>query len=131
MNVARGRRRRNYTFKAGSDDLVAAVTEAAESLCVDVDEDMVERLDEAGTSAAQLLRERSRKRTGAYAKGWQPDVVVNQHGVTVVVHNKKKPGLAHLLEKGHAKAGGGRVAGDGIIAAVADEVGGHLVEGFR
>ena len=129
--MARAKRSKGYSFKAGSDGLAAAVSEAAESLCVEIDESMVEQMSDAGVRAADLLKERSRKRTGAYAQGWTPDVVVDQHGVTVVVYNKKKPGLAHLLEKGHAKAGGGRVAGDGVIAAVSDEVGGHLLEGFE
>ena len=129
--MARGRPRLNYTFKAGSDDLVAAVTEAAHALNVDIEDEMVERLSDAGTQAATQLKDRSRKRTGAYARGWTPDVVVNPHGVTVVVHNRTKPGLAHLLEKGHAKAGGGRVAGDGIISQIADEIGGQILEGFR
>lgn len=127
----RGRSRLNFAFKAGSDDLVSAVTEAAQTLNLDVEDEMVERLSEAGVQAATQLKQRSRKQTGKYARGWTPEVIVNPHGVTVVVHNRTKPGLAHLLEKGHAKAGGGRVAGDGIIAQIADEIGGQMLEGFK
>lgn len=92
---------------------------------------MAERLRSAGERAVDLLAERSRKRTGVYAKSWGADAVVTQYGLTVVVHNRKKWQLTHLLEKGHAKRGGGRVSGDGVIVSVADEAAGHLLEGYE
>lgn len=127
----RGRPRKTWNIDVGSDEFVSAVTEAADALCVDVDADMVERIRAAGERAVSLLKERSRKRTGVYAKSWGADAVVTPYGITVVVHNRKKWQLTHLLEKGHAKRGGGRVSGDGVIVRVADEAGGHLLEGFE
>lgn len=46
------------------------------------------------------------KRKGSYAKGWR---VSNIYGKKVI-HNKTDYQLTHLLENGHAKKGGGRVA---------------------
>lgn len=127
----RGRPRLKYAFDIGSDEFVSAVNEAAETLCVNVEDGMAERMQAAGERAVSLLAERSRKRTGVYAKSWGADAVVTQYGITVVVHQRKKPGLTHLLEKGHAKRGGGRVSGDGVIVRVADEAAGHLLEGYE
>ena len=127
----RGRPRKTWKFDIGSDDFVEAVTSAAETLCVDVEDDTAERLRSAGERAVALLAERSRKRTGVYAKSWGADAVVTQYGITVVVHQRKKPGLTHLLENGFAKRGGGRVSGDGVIVRVADEAAGHMLEGYE
>jgi hypothetical protein len=51
------------------------------------------------------LKETSPELTGDYRKGWR---VKNVRGIRVV-HNKTNYQLTHLLEKGHAKVGGGRV----------------------
>lgn len=53
------------------------------------------------------LQQKSRKKTGKYAKGWDEKTI---NDTDIVIYNKKKPGLTHLLEKGHAKRGGGRVS---------------------
>lgn len=44
-----------------------------------------------------------------YADGWATRTRKTEDGWTSEIGNKVKPGLAHLLEKGHAKVGGGRV----------------------
>ena len=49
---------------------------------------------------------------GHYKDGWTSKVESeNAVSIGIRVYNKKKPGLTHLLEKGHAKRGGGRVEG--------------------
>lgn len=58
----------------------------------------------AGRHAVQELKVTSPKRTGVYAKSWKASSKGGSTGlVTVTVHNAGKPGLTHLLEKGHAK----------------------------
>ena len=56
-------------------------------------------------------------RTGRYKESW---VATKQsessQSLQMVVHSKNRYQLAHLLEKGHAKRGGGRVAGRPHIA---------------
>lgn len=50
---------------------------------------------------AKTLKGTSPKKNGEYASGW----AVKQEGEdTFIVHNKKKPGLTHLLENGHVSA---------------------------
>lgn len=46
-----------------------------------------------------------------YHKGWSVKNETSGNKISFVIHNKTKPGLAHLLEHGHAKVNGGRVAG--------------------
>ncbi len=56
---------------------------------------------------------------GHYRDGWTFKVVEeNAVSIGIKIYNKKKPGLTHLLEKGHAKRGGGRVEGKSHIAPV-------------
>ena len=56
-------------------------------------------------------------RKGHYKDGWASKVESeNAVSIGIRIYNKKKPGLTHLLEKGHAKRGGGRVSGIPHIA---------------
>ena len=71
--------------------------------------------------------------TGKYAKSWTTKKTgENSHSLEMTVHSKNRYQLAHLLEKGHAKRGGGRVSGRSHIAP-AEENGvqllEHLIEG--
>lgn len=78
--------------------------------------------DEITQQAVKTLRDTSPKRKGKYAKSWVRKKINNSY----VIHNKRYY-LTHLLEKGHAKRGGGRVAGIKHIAPVEQKV----VEAFE
>ena len=60
--------------------------------------------------AVKKLRSDSPKEEGEYAKGWTSKIEKSHGSVSATIYNKAKPGLAHLLENGHAKVGGGRVS---------------------
>lgn len=52
-----------------------------------------------------------------YAKSWTvKNTKETANSLEVTVHSKNRYQLAHLLEHGHAKRGGGRVAGKAHIA---------------
>lgn len=65
-------------------------------------------LPDVAKEAAEMVRGAS-PGSGSYGSGWRSKVMPATLGVEAVVYNGKKPGLPHLLEKGHAKRGGGRV----------------------
>ena len=102
-------------MKVKVDDLAATVEKTLSDYAEDVNDIVKQEIKDAGKEAAKELKEKSPKRTGKYAKGWrstvQKEVAV---GAEVVVHNKIYR-LTHLLEKGHAKRGGGRVAGIAVL----------------
>lgn len=51
------------------------------------------------------------ERTGAYKKSWTTKKTAEtSNTITMVVHSKNRYQIAHLLEHGHAKRGGGRVS---------------------
>ena len=63
------------------------------------------------------ISENAPKDTGAYAKSWATKVTKEtSNSIEVTVHSRNRYQLAHLLEFGHAKRGGGRVAGRPHIA---------------
>lgn len=76
-------------------------------------EKMKEAVDKAAKEAVNELKPTSPKRTGKYAKGWtsKADKQANQWAYSRTVQNKDRYYLTHLLEKGHRKINGGRVAG--------------------
>lgn len=99
---------------------------------IEVQEVMLEVIPEVAKDAAQKLRKTSPKKTGDYAKGWKYKVDKKRLRVGAVIYNKDRYRLTHLLENGHAKRGGGRVASRDHIAPVndwaADEVMDRLMD---
>ena len=65
----------------------------------------------AGKVAKQQIEQTAPQKTGAYAKSWAVRKTrETSNSLEVTVHSKNRYALAHLLENGHAKRGGGRVA---------------------
>lgn len=63
-----------------------------------------------GKDAASKLRKESPRKTGRYKKGWTSTSTIIRTGASATVYGKSGTyQLAHLLEHGHAKRGGGRV----------------------
>lgn len=82
------------------------VEQEAEAIMKDVAREAVSRLKKTSP--------RSKGSGRHYASGW----ATSKEGKDIVIYNKTKPGLTHLLEKGHATVRGGRVKGRAHIAPV-------------
>jgi len=59
-----------------------------------------------------------------YSNGWMYKMGYgsNRWAASAVIYEGKQPGLAHLLEHGHAKVGGGRTSGKAHIKPVEDQI---------
>lgn len=98
----------------------------------DVEESVEPIVDAVSKEALYDLKGRSPKKTGDYAKGWRRAKKNRGTGQYArIIYNARKPGLAHLLEKGHALRGGGRAAAFPHIAPVAEEYGAKLADDLK
>ena len=94
------------------DDLADEITLAVREYAEDVSAAIAKEVDERSKELVENIRNDSPEKTEEYKKGWARKKLSYGEGETAyVVYNKNKPWLAHLLENGHAKRGGGRVAG--------------------
>lgn len=93
------------------DDLANEITSAVREYTQDVTNGIEKEVDKTSKTVTKGISSDSPKKTGEYAKGWTRKKTADGGTVRYVIHNKKKGSIAHLLEFGHAKRGGGRVAG--------------------
>ena len=107
-----------------ADEIMKGLTEY-----VDLAEaDMKKAVKKTATAVKKDIAANAPKRTGKYAASWTTKKTKeNSHSLEMTVHSKDRYQLAHLLEKGHAKRGGGRVAGRPHIAP-AEESGAKMLE---
>ena len=96
-----------------SDEIMKMLEEYKDT----ADRDVESSVQTVSKNTKKMIQAASPRRHGGYSKGWSIKCEANFLGKhSVVIHNRKKPGLTHLLEKGHAKRGGGRVDGRVHIA---------------
>lgn len=92
-------------------DLEKAVGDILAEYSVDVSKAAETAITEVAKEATKKLKQSAPRRTGKYAKGWTSKVDKGFMTVEAVVYGKTGTyQLAHLLENGHAKRGGGRTA---------------------
>jgi len=90
-----------------ASEVMSGLEEYAE-LAADV---LKKEIQEAGKTAKKQIEQTAPRKTGRYAKSWAvKKVSETSNSLEVTVHSKNRYMLTHLLENGHAKRGGGRVA---------------------
>ena len=106
-----------------SSNLAEAIAAELEGYRQEVTDGLKESIRKTSKKTVKSLKKTSPKgSSGKYAKGWKDKVEhENSEDIFIVIHNKNKPQLIHLLEDGHeltrltkygyAKVGGGRVEG--------------------
>ncbi len=101
-----------------SIDFADEITQALQEYTTEVEEGLEKAKEKAAKDGAKALKAKSPQRYGDYAKGWR----ARRDGTSWVIHNATRHQIAHLLEKGHAKRGGGRVPARVHIAPVEEQV---------
>ena len=95
-------------------DLERAVRDILQDYSVEVSKAAEKAVTEVSKEATKKLRQTSPKRSGKYGKGWASKVEKTPTTAEATVYGKTGTyQLAHLLEHGHARRGGGRKV-DGI-----------------
>ena len=107
-----------------ADEIMKGLTEYSDL----ADMEMKKAVRKTATAVKKEISANAPKRTGKYAKSWTAKKTKeNSQSLEMTVHSKNRYQLAHLLEKGHAKRGGGRVSGRPHIAP-AEENGVQMFE---
>lgn len=99
------------------DELSKEVMKGLQEYSEFADAEMKKAVRKTAASVKKEISANAPKRTGKYAKSWTSKKTrENSHTLEMTVHSKDRYQIAHLLEKGHAKRGGGRVEGRPHIA---------------
>lgn len=100
------------------DQLADTVMKGLEDYAKLAVDDLNADVQKAGKTVKEQIETTAPKDTGKYAKSWTvKKTKETSDSIVVVVHSKNRYQLTHLLEFGHAKRGGGRVAARPHIAA--------------
>lgn len=107
--------------KISISQLSAAVMEELEEYADLAAEDMKSAVKKATATVRKDIEASAPRNTGDYAKSWTVKTTKeSSNALQVTVHSRNRYQLAHLLEYGHAKRGGGRVAARPHIVAAED-----------
>lgn len=91
------------------DRMAHAIMEGLQEYADLVAEDLKAAVKKAGNEAKKDIQANAPVKTGVYKKSWTVKTTKETaNAMEVVVHSRNRYQLAHLLEFGHAKQGGGR-----------------------
>ena len=91
------------------DELADTVMKGLKEYAQLAADDLKEDVKKAGKTVKQQIESTAPRKTGKYAKSWTvKKTKETSDSIQVVVHSKNRYQLVHLLERGHAKRGGGR-----------------------
>ena len=110
------------------DNLASEVMKGLNEYAELADVSMKKAVRKTATAVKNEISANAPKKSGRYRKSWATrKTKENSHTLEMTVHSKDRYQIAHLLEHGHAKRGGGRVAAIPHIAP-AEEIGAEQLE---
>ena len=108
--------------KIKPDQLAAAVMKELENYADTTTDGVKAAVRKAANTVKKETQAGAPVRSGKYAKSWATKTTrESSTSLEITVHSRNRYQLAHLLEHGHAKRGGGRVAARPHIAAAEAE----------
>lgn len=121
--------------KVDVSNMANVIAEYLNEYGLQVKDTLQEASKKTGKQVAKELRKGGSYNTHSvgekFNKGWTATEEKSRLGISTVVHNTTAPGLAHLLEFGHAKRNGGRTRAFNFIAPVADQTEKLFVAAFE
>lgn len=108
--------------KVSTGELAETISNELAAYTGEVSEGIKEAVKETAKECKEQIQQNSPVLTGSYRKGWTNKVVYEgEEDIRMTVYNRTDPQLTHLLEHGHAKVKGGRVAGKSHIGPAAQD----------
>ncbi len=99
------------------DGMAAAIMKGLEEYAEVATSDLKASVRKAGSNVRKDIQANAPKKTGVYSKSWSVKTTKEtSNTLELTVYSPKKYQLAHLLEYGHAKRGGGRTKAQPHIA---------------
>ena len=93
------------------DDMAAEIMEGLSEYAELADTAMKKAVRKTATAVKNEISAKAPVKSGRYKRSWTAKKTKeNSHSLEMTVHSKDRYQIAHLLEHGHAKRGGGRVA---------------------
>lgn len=115
--------------KVSVDRFAKEIQRTLEEFMDVTEEDVQTAIEQTGSEAVNELQAAAPPGSGKYQswaqynRGWGKTKEFKKRGKsTVIVHNRRRYQLTHLLEKGHALKGGGRARAFPHIAPVAEKM---------
>ena len=110
------------------DELAEVINEGLKEYADLATEDVKSAVRKSAKAVKDQINGSAPVRTGRYAKSWKVKTTAESaNGLEQTVYSPNRYMLSHLLEKGHAKRGGGRVRAIPHIAP-AEEMGIEMFE---
>ena len=93
------------------DNMAAEIMEGLSEYAELADTAMKKAVRKTATAVKNEISANAPVKSGRYKRSWAAKKTKeNSHTLEMTVHSKDRYQIAHLLEHGHAKRGGGRVA---------------------
>ena len=114
--------------KVSIDQMASVIMDGLKEYADLATDDLKAAVKKTGNDVKKQIQSTAPKDSGKYSKSWSVKTTKeSSNGMEVTVYSRNRYQLAHLLEFGHAKRGGGRVAARPHIAA-AEQAGIELFE---